>query len=651
MTDVHLINLGSWSVQAGALTLAALAADRVLHVDAPSARYAWWRIVLLVCLALPAAQPWRAPAVTPVETVTLDAAATAAITAPIHASAPVTATSSRPIGPDWPSIVAIVLVAGALLRLGWLGAGLVRLRRIRRAGVRVEGAAESDALEALIDAAADVRYVESLRQPVTFGMRHSVVLLPASLRTMSAGVQRAVLVHELWHVRRRDWLWNLAEELLRSVFWFHPAIWYLVSRVQCAREEVVDEMSVLTTNARRTYLEALLAFAEEPAVYPAAPFIRRRQLFNRMMLISREGVMSPKRIAASSVAMAGALVITGWYGVLAFPLTATTVATASGTPAQQPRDPRVDTPRPATSREQELKAATAADPSNASNWLALAKLQEERGATDDAEATYQAAATATSGQRQVLMAMAGFFNRTGQFEKTMAVLEDVAARNPNDPAGHQLVATYYWEKAQRDPRLTPADKLMYIESGIRATDRAIAQSPDYVEALTYKNILLRMKAGLETDVRRRQALLAEADDLRGRAMVLARQRTAANHSPDPNAPAPPPPPPPPPPPDYYRVDGQQALRVGGPVPTPTKVRDVSAVYPDEAKAARVTGMVILEIVVDTRGDVRSARVLRSIPELDQAAITAVKQWKFTPTVQDGVAVPLIMTVTVNFTPE
>ena len=60
---------------------------------------------------------------------------------------------------------------------------------------------------------------------------------------------------------------------------------------------------------------------------------------------------------------------------------------------------------------------------------------------------------------------------------------------------------------------------------------------------------------------------------------------------------------------------------------------------------------ILEIAIDTEGNVRSARVLRSIPIFDDAAIAAVEQWKFTPTLLNGAPVPVIMTVTVNFTLE
>src|SRR5690606_41863396 len=76
-----------------------------------------------------------------------------------------------------------------------------------------------------------------------------VVLLPSALQTLSPGVQQAVLAHELWHVRRRDWLWSLCEELLCAIFWFHPAIWYLVARVQWAREEVVDDRKSTRLNS------------------------------------------------------------------------------------------------------------------------------------------------------------------------------------------------------------------------------------------------------------------------------------------------------------------------------------------------------------------------------------------------------------------
>ena len=81
----------------------------------------------------------------------------------------------------------------------------------------------------------------------------------------------------------------------------------------------------------------------------------------------------------------------------------------------------------------------------------------------------------------------------------------------------------------------------------------------------------------------------------------------------------------------------------------TKTKDVAPVYPPIAQSARVQGVVIIEAMIGPNGKVQDARVLRSIPLLDQAALDAVRQWEFTPTLLNGVPVPVIMTVTVQFT--
>ena len=103
--------------------------------------------------------------------------------------------------------------------------------------------------------------------------------------------------------------------------------------------------------------------------------------------------------------------------------------------------------------------------------------------------------------------------------------------------------------------------------------------------------------------------------------------------------APPPPPPRPP---------QSVLRVGGNIRAPQKVADVAPIYPPIALAAGLEGVVILEAVIAEDGSVRDVRVLRSIPLLDAAAVDAVRQWRFTPTLLNGQPVPVVMTVTVAF---
>jgi len=91
------------------------------------------------------------------------------------------------------------------------------------------------------------------------------------------------------------------------------------------------------------------------------------------------------------------------------------------------------------------------------------------------------------------------------------------------------------------------------------------------------------------------------------------------------------------------------VRIGGDIHPPTKIADVKPVYPQEARDAGIQGVVIIEAVIGADGRVLSAKVVRSIPQLDQAAVDAVKQWEFTPTVLEGTPVPVVMTVTVNFT--
>jgi TonB family protein len=114
--------------------------------------------------------------------------------------------------------------------------------------------------------------------------------------------------------------------------------------------------------------------------------------------------------------------------------------------------------------------------------------------------------------------------------------------------------------------------------------------------------------------------------------------------------APPPPPPPPPPPQEPPpswTDG--AIRVGGNVMAPAKTKHVNPLYPEIAQDARVQGVVILEVRIGADGKVSHARVLRSVPLLDQAALDAVMQWEFTPTRLNGQPVPVLLAVTVQFT--
>lgn len=92
-----------------------------------------------------------------------------------------------------------------------------------------------------------------------------------------------------------------------------------------------------------------------------------------------------------------------------------------------------------------------------------------------------------------------------------------------------------------------------------------------------------------------------------------------------------------------------AVRAGGEVQPPAKLTHVEPVYPPGAREARVQGVVMIEVLVDETGAVRNARVVRSIPQLDDAALVAVRQWTFEPTRVQGTPVAVVLTVMVRFT--
>ena len=94
-----------------------------------------------------------------------------------------------------------------------------------------------------------------------------------------------------------------------------------------------------------------------------------------------------------------------------------------------------------------------------------------------------------------------------------------------------------------------------------------------------------------------------------------------------------------------------AVRIGGQIKAPTKIKDVKPVYPAIAQSARVAGVVTIEATIGFDGKVIDAKVVRSIPLLDQAALDAVRQWEYMPTLLNGVPVSVLMTVTIKFTRE
>jgi tetratricopeptide (TPR) repeat protein len=166
------------------------------------------------------------------------------------------------------------------------------------------------------------------------------------------------------------------------------------------------------------------------------------------------------------------------------------------------------------------------EPNEPGNYFALMQIYENAGRYEDAEQALVKAREVHPDDPLVYSTLSGFYNRQGDFPKTMEALHKAAELEPKNPTGWQMVATYYWEKAYKDHRLTSPQKREYIQNGLEAVDKALALNPDYAEALTYKNLLLRMLGNEETDMAKRAALYKQADELRERAIDLNKKRAS-----------------------------------------------------------------------------------------------------------------------------
>jgi TonB family protein len=311
--DVLLPAFVVYNAQVTVVVAVAAAADALARAMDPAARLSLWRAVALACCALPLS------VLAGPERLGLD------VTYLLASAADTPGGGSSPLGTVPPAgrLVWSVLGAGVLARVAWLAAGAIRLRGIRRRSRPAVLTGELEALRADVAPRAECRVSSEIAQPAGFGFWKPVVLLPERFFTIDLEAQRTVACHELLHVARRDWPWILLEETARSVFWFNPAVWWLVERIQESREQLVDRLVIARIPAKRAYMTALLTFAdsERPAALATA-FLRRRHLRARFRKLAKESVMSQKRLVWTAVVLACVLGATIGAAAVMLPIAA-----------------------------------------------------------------------------------------------------------------------------------------------------------------------------------------------------------------------------------------------------------------------------------------------------------------------------------------
>jgi TonB family protein len=620
-------NILAWSLQAGLVVGIGALAPEILKLRMPRARLLYWQVLLVACLSLPWIRGWRQEVVTGAIQVSSVITAAAAVSAPVRRVIP------------FPQIALWVLEAGIALRLLCLAAGIVRLGAYRRRGATIT-ATPGSAVTLLLS--------DDVASPVTFGWRDPVVLLPANFEELPETMQDAILCHELLHVERRDWLFTIAEEVVRAVLWFHPAIWWVIGEIQLAREQTVDQAVIETTRARGPYVDALLLMAGaslegasgQLELAPAPMFLRRRHLKRRLMEVVKEVRMATISKTRLVLAMSAAVAMVAgvcWLATGAFPLLAApqVVNDAAGvavnmngsqlmhrTPVAYPRDALAKGVEGTVVVQVKLDANA-----EVSDATVLSGPDELRKAVLQSVLSWHFDKSAASTTRTVNI----------DFVKPGGLVIPAQVVTPFLP-GRQFVVGGRGGSGRMmaPPPPTTSAKLDHIEvTGLSDTARAQLLSS------------LPVQEGGEWNAQTFNAVREAASKFDSHLTVgLARSANGGltlhigvlNSSAAPSAL----PPAPPDLPDGVYSVGNGTLR-------PTVLTKVDPEYSEEARNAKYSGSVMLSIVVTTDGRADNIKVIKSLGMgLDEKAIEAVQRWVFSPGTNHGVPVNVKAQIEVNF---
>ncbi len=631
-------NLVAYSLQIGLLVALAAFVPAILRLRLPGAKLVYWHFLLAACLLLPVLGPRTQEA----DTSTVQISSSVALLTPVPPA-------PRP-GIPKSEIALLLLAAGVVLRLSWLGVGLWRLRQYRRHSQPLEPATSWSA-------EADLRISDAVASPVTFGFRKPVVLLPARFPELDTQIQEAILCHEVLHVRRHDWLFTVAEELVRAVFWFHPAIWWLLGEIGLAREQAVDRRVIELTQHRDTYLDALLAIAgakPQLDLAPAPLFLRKRHLKQRVISILKEVRMSKTRLISAFTAGLSILAVACWFVSSTFPLTAAPqapdspgVAVDTGGAVVMHRTPVT---YPEAARKQGVQGTIAMELTtdsggNVSDARVLSGPVELRKAAiqsvlqwhlmkDAAMATRQVRITfqlPVENENRTVSAPSGLrVVEAGQANNAFRVMSDSAVAPPPPPPppttrmGNPL-----------EGRKIARINIIGLPDQARAD--LLSQLPVHEGDIYSPELLGRtFKAAREFDEHLNTSLTR---DTSGDPVV---QITAPGMAISPSGAiggmiaAPPP-------------DGTRRITIGGNVQQAKLISQPRPVYPALAKQARIQGVVQMQALIAADGTIKDLGVISGHPLLVPAALEAVRQWAYEKTLLNGEPVEVMTHIDVNFT--
>jgi beta-lactamase regulating signal transducer with metallopeptidase domain len=274
--------------------LCGLAAARIAYRSRAAVRHAILAATFAVMFAIPFVAA-TAPAVAiriPVTSASVAPAAERAIATP-PVPRPGVATplqAGKPMAISFSMLAAAAWTIGTVLFLCWFSAGIWQLQRIRRTGLpwlEARAVVNTLAAQARIEQPVDVLVHEDVAAPLMCGLRRPAIILPTDVQEWSEPALRRALVHELEHVRRRDWWVHLGARVVCAVYWFNPIVWFAYRQLSLEAERACDD-AVMEREEPTQYAEQLVELARRMTrrrAQPALAMASRSDLARRVAAV------------------------------------------------------------------------------------------------------------------------------------------------------------------------------------------------------------------------------------------------------------------------------------------------------------------------------------------------------------------------------
>ena len=456
-------------------------------------------------------------------------------------------------------------------------------------------------------------------EPGVCGIRRPKLVLPKRVvEALTDQELEAVLLHEVAHVRRRDNLVSLFQSWLGCVFWFHPAIWLIDRQLLEERERACDEEVLSHAPNCQQYLSSLLKVFQSSLGerLAGASLITgsnlKRRIDHMRSHVSRKSSVAWHRLMISGFALA-------WI----VSVIATVPANQKVLVAQQGSgSSKVATP----SRAEELPPA-------ALKGVATAVRGGVVGGIENGVAGGIVGGVKAESSKETRR------SAKQSSEPTLGLAMNQTPASPAQQAGSaKLFGTVSDASQARVPDATIV--ISAKEGGIKEITISDAAGEYEFRALPLGRYTIEVRMpGFRSF---QQALELHANEPRKLDVVL--EVGEVNQTINVVAKAPPAAPP------DTRSGPPRRIRVGGNVQQTKLVHQVKPIYPERAQAQGIQGIVLLEAVIWKDGSIGTMRVLNKLadPELVDAAVEAVKNWRYEPTLLNGQPIEVVTTITVNF---